>query len=68
MADLTKIEHIVVLMLENRSFDSMLGKLYPKNTPFDCLNGDESNPLQGQDDVRVWNSPATDSASMSSHA
>jgi phospholipase C len=25
------IEHIVVLMFENRSFDNMLGGLYPEN-------------------------------------
>lgn len=32
--DLGKIEHIVVLMLENRSFDNMLGWLYdPENPP-----------------------------------
>lgn len=29
----SNIEHIVVLMLENRSFDSMLGWLYEKNAP-----------------------------------
>jgi phospholipase C len=34
---LGKIDHIVVLMLENRSFDSMLGKLYQKSATFDGL-------------------------------
>src|SRR5215471_5564634 len=38
---LEKIDHIVVLMLENRSFDSMLGKLYPKSATFDGLDGTE---------------------------
>jgi phospholipase C len=34
MASLNQIKHIVVLMLENRSFDNMLGWLYcPQNTP-----------------------------------
>ncbi|HEY6337597.1 MAG TPA: alkaline phosphatase family protein [Candidatus Sulfotelmatobacter sp.] len=34
MAALEKIKHIVVLMLENRSFDNMLGWLYdPQNPP-----------------------------------
>ena len=28
-----KIEHVVVLMLENRSFDSMLGWLYEHDSP-----------------------------------
>jgi phospholipase C len=41
---LGKIDHIVVLMLENRSFDSMLGKLYPKSATFDGLDGTEQNP------------------------
>ena len=43
---LANIEHIVVLMLENRSFDNMLGLLYPhKKRPaeFDGLTGHESN-------------------------
>ena len=60
-----KIEHIVVLMLENRSFDSMLGKLYPNDQTFEGLNGNETNPLQDQPDVPVWSNPATDSKSMS---
>ncbi len=45
------IEHIVVLMLENRSFDHMLGYLYqdagnvsPTGQPFAGLSGSESNP------------------------
>ena len=41
---LGQIDHIVVLMLENRSFDSMLGKLYPKSAIFDGLDGTEQNP------------------------
>ena len=48
---LGSIEHVVVLMLENRSFDHMLGYLYrdagnvsPAGQPFDGLTGRESNP------------------------
>jgi phospholipase C len=37
------IRHIVVLMLENRSFDCMLGMLYPKSDAFDGLTGTETN-------------------------
>lgn len=59
------IKHIVVLMFENRSFDSMLGKLYPKGGDFDGLSGTESNPLHGQNDVPVWSSDASDPPSMS---
>jgi phospholipase C len=55
-----KIEHVVVLMLENRSFDSTLGRLYPKSERFDGLDGTESNPWHKQDgteeQIRVWNS------------
>jgi phospholipase C len=54
---MSKIDHIVVLMLENRSFDSMVGKLYdihnlspfdqvPRNQPFEGLSGKNlSNPI-----------------------
>ena len=46
---LASVDHVVVLMLENRSFDHMLGFLYPGNVspsgqPFDGLTGTESNP------------------------
>jgi len=40
---LNQIEHIVVLMLENRSFDCMLGKLYAPSPQFDGLTGTEFN-------------------------
>jgi phospholipase C len=47
---LGSIQHVVVLMLENRSFDHMLGFLYadrhnvsPSGAPFDGLTGQESN-------------------------
>ncbi len=60
-----KIEHVVVLMLENRSFDSMLGRLYPGNPELDGLQGTESNPLQGGGEITVWNSGKFDRDSMS---
>jgi phospholipase C len=48
---LSSIKNIVVLMLENRSFDHMLGLLYSANgnvsslgQPFEGLTGQESNP------------------------
>src|SRR5271166_4570184 len=54
MADgtnLAAVNHVVVLMLENRSFDHMLGYLYsdrgnvsPSGQPFEGLTGQESNP------------------------
>ena len=48
---LGQIQHIVQLMLENRSLDQMLGFLYadsgnlsPQGSPFDGLTGKETNP------------------------
>ena len=53
-----KIEHVVVLMLENRSFDAMLGQLYPKSERFDGLDMTETNPWHKPDGtvekIRVW--------------
>ncbi len=54
------IDHVVVLMLENRSFDSMLGWLYPDRPDFDGLTGRESNPWHHNatvETVSVWNDP-----------
>jgi phospholipase C len=49
--NLSAINHVVVLMLENRSFDHMLGYLYaaqgnvsPTGQPFEGLTGAEQNP------------------------
>jgi phospholipase C len=53
------IEHVVVLMLENRSFDSLLGWLYEGDTP--ALNvppaakGDEFRGLHGVDLAKFTN-------------
>jgi phospholipase C len=51
MSQLAQVNHIVVLMLENRSFDHMLGFLYadsdnksPAGSAFEGLSGTESNP------------------------
>jgi len=54
MADeggLSSVEHVVLLMLENRSFDHMLGYLYadagnvsPAGHRYEGLTGSESNP------------------------
>ena len=48
---LSAVQHVVVLMLENRSFDHMLGFLYTgagnvslAGQPFEGLTGSESNP------------------------
>jgi len=44
MGSLQGIEHVIVLMLENRSFDCMFGKLYPRSASFEGLSGRETNP------------------------
>ena len=65
MSQLDQIEHFIVLMLENRSFDSLLGKLYPPSADFDGLTGSESNLDVHAKPVTVWNSPGTDENAMS---
>ena len=41
---LQQLKHIVVLMMENRSFDHMLGYLKAQDPRIDGLTGNESNP------------------------
>ena len=54
-----KISHLIVLMLENRSFDCILGSLYPAGPEFNGLKGTESNPNTGGSitPIQVWNDP-----------
>ena len=65
---LAAVNSVVVLMLENRSFDHMLGFLYPGSTspsgqPFDGLTGTESNPGSDGKPVTVFKiEPGTPSA------
>jgi phospholipase C len=65
---LGKIDHIVYLMLENRSFDQMLGFLYsdagnrsPLDHAFDGLTGNESNPDDTGKEIPVYKIQASDS-------
>ena len=48
---LANIDHIVVLMMENRSFDHMLGYLSKEGgrSDIDGLRGGEKNPYKGRD-------------------
>lgn len=63
-----KIGHVVVLMLENRSFDCLLGKLRPPGAAFDGLAGGEFNPYKRPDGtfVRIesWRDPTLDAGDM----
>src|ERR1700688_650340 len=43
-AGLDNLRHVVVLMMENRSFDHMLGGLKKKFPKIEGLSGTESNP------------------------
>jgi phospholipase C len=43
-AGIDQLEHIVVLMLENRSFDHMLGYLMAQDPNIDGVNGTQTNP------------------------
>jgi phospholipase C len=58
---LSAIQHIVVLTLENRSFDHMLGLLYapegnvsPAGQPYEGLQGHETNPDQAGKPIAVF--------------
>jgi phospholipase C len=57
------IEHIVVLIFENRSFDNVLGGLYPgkPQAEFDGLTGNETIPLNPCDNnspqIQVFQGP-----------
>lgn len=64
---LQNINHIVVLMLENRSFDHLLGFLYqssgnvsPLGQPFEGLKGTETNPDSTGKPVKVFPIKPTD--------
>ena len=67
---LSSVEHIVLLMLENRSFDHMLGYLYsdsgnvsPAGQPFEGLTGSESNPASSGPPFAVFKiEPSTPNA------
>lgn len=58
MTRLDGIDHFVVLMLENRSFDSLFGRLYSGRSDFNGLNGTESNPWGTNGTFSVWNGGA----------
>ncbi len=54
MAGLDAIDHVVLVMLENRAFDHMLGFLYPKSDKFDGLDGTESNRDAKGNEIKVF--------------
>jgi phospholipase C len=52
-AGLDNLRHLVVLMMENRSFDHMLGSLKAVDPRIDGLTGNESNPDTKGSTVKV---------------
>jgi phospholipase C len=52
-AGLDKLQHIVVLMMENRSFDHMLGSLKAVNAAIDGVTPDLSNPDSNGNPVKA---------------
>src|SRR5437588_9341599 len=55
LGPLGQIKHIVVLMMENRSFDHMLGYLTNDGMPeVEGLKGDEKNVDRDRNDYPVW--------------
>ena len=61
---LANIEHVILLMFENRSFDNVLGACYPATTNPDGggVPAGWSNPLSHAPAVAAWNAPAGSAA------
>ncbi|HKR61355.1 MAG TPA: alkaline phosphatase family protein [Pyrinomonadaceae bacterium] len=61
---LPNIEHVILLMFENRSFDNVLGALYPSTTNPDGggVPANWSNPLPNAPPVAAWNAPVGSAA------
>ena len=55
------IKHVIVLMLENRSFDCMLGRLYPDDPDYRGLTLGEFNTYASMP-IPVWNDPGMSTA------
>ena len=58
------IEHIVVLMLENRSFDCLLGTLYPPSNRFKGLPAGAFNTDLLGNRIAAWSHPGLSDAEM----
>lgn len=54
MGGLDLVDHVVLVMLENRSFDHMLGFLYPKSDNFEGVDGTESNLDADGNEAKVF--------------
>src|SRR5438552_2838800 len=54
MSGLDAIDHLVILMLENRSFDQMLGMTYQGSATVSGLRGTEQNKDAGGNNLAVF--------------
>lgn len=61
---LQAIDHIVVLMLENRSFDCLLGTLYPPSQQFNGLPPGSFNLDLMGNPIPIWSRPGITNAAM----
>lgn len=65
---LPNIDHVVVLMLENRSFDNLFGGLYPAGPSFHGLTGNEWNYNPASPGMGTWTvwqaSPGSDTGTI----
>ncbi|MBZ5726738.1 MAG: hypothetical protein LAP87_17295 [Acidobacteriia bacterium] len=52
-AGLDNLKHVVVLMMENRSFDHMLGALHAEDSRINGLTGKETNPDTTNEPAKV---------------
>lgn len=61
---LPNIDHVILLMFENRSFDNVLGAFYPATSNPDGggVPSGWSNPLSPGPPVAAWNAPAGSAA------
>ena len=55
---LPNIEHVILLMFENRSFDNVLGAFYPSSPDGGGVPGNWSNPWAFHQPVAPWQGPA----------
>jgi phospholipase C len=56
------IEHVILLMFENRSFDNVLGALYPSTVDGGGVPKGFSNPWPGSGSIPAWNAPVGSAA------
>ena len=59
---LPNIQHVILLMFENRSFDNVLGNFYPGTLTDGGVPTGWSNPWEGNPPVLAWKAAAGSAA------